>query len=358
VRRLLAAAAALAAFALVPSAHAADLRGAGGLRLAEVGEFDAPVYVASPPRDRKRLFVVERPGKVLVQSGNRAPRTFLDISDRVSVSGERGLLSMAFAPNYRKSGKFYVYYAAQDGAITIDEYRRASGSRADPASRREIASVPHPGAFHNGGTVAFGPDGRLYLAIGENGNGELAQDPESRLGKLLEVFPRDPGKVRVVATGLRNPFRFSFDPRTKTIAIGDVGQGEVEEINYLKLADARGANFGWPAFEGNAEFDSSPLVNGPHSPPMHTYSHDGGGCSVTGGLTVRDRGLGSLAGRYVYADLCVGELRSFEPDVAANQARGDSSLGLEMNQPVGFGTDGRGRVYVASLGGAVYRLSR
>ncbi|HEX6116198.1 MAG TPA: PQQ-dependent sugar dehydrogenase [Solirubrobacterales bacterium] len=357
--RALAGAFAVALVALGLSlAASADSRGSGDLRLRAVGEFDSPVYVAAPPRDRHRLFVVERAGRIVVMRDGGRPRTFLDISERVSTQGERGLLSMAFAPNYGKSRRFYVYYSNDAGDIEVDEFRRSgrSGSRAAEGSRRRIVAVPHSGAFHNGGTVAFGPDGGLYAAIGENGMPSNAQDPSTPLGKLIELDPRRPGRIEIVATGLRNPFRFSFDDRTETIAIGDVGAGSVEEVDYLALADARGANFGWPAFEGDVATGSA-LVGGPPAPPMFTYDHSGGRCSITGGLTVRDRRLGALAGRYLYADLCAGELRSFEPDVAANAARDERSLGITIDQPVGFGADGRDRVHVASLDGTVYRLA-
>ena len=350
---------------------------ADGVRLRKVGDFDSPVYVTSAPGARDLLFVVERGGRVIVLRDGRRAGTFLDISGLVSTAGERGLLSIAFAPDYERSRRLYAYYTDRDGTIRVDHFRRERGSavRADRDSRRPIIAIPHPGATnHNGGTAAFGPDGNLYLATGDGGvRPENAQDGSSLLGKLLRIDPR-PRSARgyripkgnpfrgggarpeIFALGLRNPFRFSFDRSRPVIAIGDVGAGSFEEVDYLRLRKARRANFGWPVFEGRSRVGGE-LGPGRYRPPMHVYSHDGGGCSVTGGVTVRDRRLDALRGRYLYADLCVGELRSFRPRLKGNRARSDRALGLGVQQPVGFGEDRAGRVYAVSLGGAVFRLA-
>ena len=356
MRRSLAAVA-LAVLAFAPGASAADPRGTAGLELQEVaGKYASAIYASGAPGDRKALFVAQLEGKIVVERPGKATRTFIDLTDQISREGERGLLSFAFAPSYEKSRRFYVYLTAPDGAVEVHEYKRSRESRyrADPGSRRVLVSIPHPGAFHNGGTVAFGPDGGLYAATGESGTPSNAQDPDSALGKLLELDPRRPGRYEIVASGFRNPFRFSFDERTRTIAIGDVGQDGHEEVDYLKLADARGANFGWPAFEGDNP-SSQPIPG--TLPPMLDYPHDGSTCAVTGGITVRDRRLPALDGRYIYADLCAGEVRSFLPRVASNEAEDDRGTGLSVDQPVAFGLDGRGRPLVVSFFGTVYRIT-
>ena len=239
-----------------------------------------------------------------------------------------------------------------------------------------MLEVPHPRfSNHNGGQLQFGPDGLLYIGTGDGGSANdpagNAQDKGSLLGKLLRINPLrrgrgkpygipnsnpyadEDGRDEIYARGLRNPWRFSFDRRR--IAIGDVGQDRVEEVDYETLRGARGANFGWDAFEGNALIEP-PAPSG-HERPIHTYSHAGGGCSITGGYVVRDPALGSLRGRYVYGDLCLGELRSFEPGLGG--ARDDGRLGLpRIDSLSSFGVDDRRRLYVASLGGGVWRFVR
>jgi glucose/arabinose dehydrogenase len=303
--------------------------------------------------------------------------TFLDITGTVSTGGERGLLSVAFPPDYESSRRFYVYYTDRNGDIEVDHFRRSPDSPVEalPDSREEIITIPHPGASnHNGGTAAFGPDGMLYLATGDGGvRSQNAQDRGSLLGKLLRIDPRPTsrrgyrvpkgnpyrkrgGQNEIFSVGLRNPFRFSFDRRRPILGLADVGEGRFEEVNYLRLSEARGANFGWPAFEGRARRGGG--VSGrAHDPPMHAYSHAGGNCSITGGVTVRDRALKSLSGRYVYADLCAGGIRSFRPRLRGNDSRADTALGRHVDSPVAFGEDRDGDVYVVSLDGPVYRLA-
>ena len=351
--------------------------GKGGVKLRQVGDFDSPVHVAAAPGERNLLFVVERDGRIIVlRSGERAG-TYLDITDRVSTEGERGLLSVAFAPDYADSGRFYVYYTDPSGNIEVDHFRRSGDSdlRADPGSRAEIITVPHPSSSnHNGGTVAFGPDGKLYLATGDGaGSGATAQNRGSLLGKLLRIDPQpnsargytiprgNPfrggggGEAEIYSIGLRNPFRFSFDSRKPIIAIGDVGASSREEVDYLRADEARGANFGWNVFEGTRHVGGN--LQGKHEGPMFDYANDSDTCAVTGGLTVHDKQLNSLQGRYLFADVCEGELRSFKPQLKGNDARGERPLGVEVSQPVGFGEDSEGHVYVASLSGPVYRLA-
>ena len=333
--------------------------GKGGVKLRSVGSFDSPIYVTSAPGFDDLLFVVERDGRIEVLRDGKRAGTFLDITDRVSTDGERGLLSVAFSPDYESSRRFYVYYTDPNGDIEVDEFRRSADSpiRADASARTEIVTIPHPNASnHNGGTAAFGPDGNLYIATGDGGaSSSTAQNRSSLLGKLLRLDPDRPGDAEIVAVGLRNPFRFSFDSRKPLLAIGDVGASSREEINYLRFEDARNANFGWNVFEGNQHHSGN--LQGAHSAPMFDYANDSNTCAVTGGVTVHDKKLKSLKGRYVFADVCEGKLRSFKPRLKGNDARGERRLGVSVDQPVGFGEDRDGHVYVASLSGKVYRLA-
>ena len=352
--------------------------GRGGVKLRKLGDFDGPVHLAAAPGFGDLLFVVERDGRIVVLRDGERAGTFLDISTRVSTGGERGLLSVAFPRDYERSGRFYVYYTDQNGDIEVDHFRRSSPIRADEGSRREIITIPHPGASnHNGGTAAFGPDGKLYLATGDGGaSSATAQNRGNLLGKLLRIEPRPgskrgytipkgnpyrgkPGEAEIFAVGLRNPFRFSFDSREPIIAIGDVGESAREEVDYLRVNEARGANFGWDAFEGKQRRPGGAnLSQKRHDPPMHDYATGSNGtCAVTGGVTVHDRKLRSLRGRYLYSDVCSGQLRSFNPRLKGNDARADRALGVSVASPVAFAEDNDRNVYVVSLDGPVYRLA-
>ena len=338
-----------------------------GVALKRIGSFDAPVYVAGAPGFPKLLFVVEQGGTVRVlRGGRRLGRPFLDIRGLVSFEGERGLLSIAFPPDYRQSRRFYVYYTDPRGNIRIDEFKRGSATRAARSSRRAVVEIPHPvNANHNGGQLQFLGD-LLYIGTGDGGSGgdppNNAQDRHSPLGKLLRIDPRRAGaRPEVYSYGLRNPFRFSFDTvtaRQPRIAIADVGQDRVEELDYTTVAAAHGANFGWDAFEGFAPYrgaNSGTPDPGGTVRPIFAYPHSrAGSCTIIGGYVVRDRRLPSLFKRYVYADLCEGELRSLVPHL--RRAGDDRKLGLHVDTPSSFGEDTRGRVYVASLEGPVYRL--
>jgi glucose/arabinose dehydrogenase len=364
--------------------------GNGGVELRKIGDFSAPAYVAGAPgkRNRKLLFVVELGGVVrVVRDGKTLERPFLDISSSIGAGGEGGLLSIAFDPDYARNGRFYLYFTNTDQEIEIAQMRRSKKSKTRAAPRiRSVIEVPHPDhQNHYGATAAFGPDGKLWIGTGDGGGScdplNNSQNPESLLGKMLRISPTrkggyripegnpfvgSPGRDEIYATGLRNPFRFSFDRPTGTIAIADVGQDAVEEVDYESLDGLAGANFGWDAFEGDVR------ANGPdgscsggsaptppsHERPIHTYRHDGDGhtgCSITGGVVVRDRSLKTLYGRYIFADLCTGELRSLEPRV--NGAVGESSVGLDIVGPTSFVAGPRKRVYATSLTGAVYRLA-
>jgi glucose/arabinose dehydrogenase len=355
------------------------------LALKRVGDFDHPTYVAGAPGYPRLLFVVEQPGRVeVLRGGERVGRPFLDIRSRVDYDGaERGLLSIAFPPDYKASGRFYVYYVDKAGSIEIDEFHRQSPTRAAPKSRRTVITIPHPtNANHNGGQMQFlGED--LYFGTGDGGAAgdppNNAQNTDVLLGKLLRIDPLPAegrpytvpagnpfvgggGRPEIYSYGLRNPFRFSFDlvtnPQEPRIAIGDVGQNKFEEIDYTTLAGASGANFGWDALEGYVPYkeeDSGTPDPGGTTKPILAYPHSrGGSCSVIGGYVVADRSLPSLYGRYVYADYCEGRLRVLTPHL--HRAGDDHKLGLAVASPTSFGEDDAHHLYVASQDGPVYRL--
>ncbi len=358
-------------------------RARGELALKRIGSFDHPVYISGAPGYRKLLFVVEQPGRVVVlRRGHRLRRPFLDIRSRVAYEGERGLLSIAFPPDYASSGRFYVYYTDGDGNIRIDEFRRRSATRAAAGSRRTVIRIPHPeNSNHNGGQLQF-LGNLLYFGTGDGGSGgdppNNAQNKRVLLGKLLRIDPRPrggrpytvpasnpfvnrPGRKEIYSYGLRNPFRFSFDtvsaPQPR-IAIADVGQDRYEELDYTTVAAASGANFGWDALEGFHKYEdanSGTPDPGGTTKPILAYPHSrGGSCSIIGGYVVADRRLRSLYKRYVYADLCEGQLRSLVPHL--KRAAHDHRLGLSVSSPTSFGEDGYHRLYVASLDGPVYRI--
>jgi glucose/arabinose dehydrogenase len=355
----------------------------GGVALRRIGGFENPTYVTGAPGEARLLFVVEQRGTVeVLRNGRRAGR-FLDISALVSSEGERGLLSIAFPPDYARSGRVYAYYTDREGDIHIDEFHRRTPTRVGPSSRRTVIEIPHrANSNHNGGQMQFlGP--LLYFGTGDGGSGgdppNNAQNRQSLLGKLLRIDPipadgrpysipaSNPfagsaaGRGEIYSYGFRNPFRFSFDTRRRgrpRIAIADVGQDRFEELDYLPLSRARGANFGWDAFEGFAPYsgeNSGTPDPGDTVKPVFAYSHDrDGSCSIIGGYVVRDPRLRGLRGRYVYADYCEGRLRSLAP--RPGRARGDRLLGPRIASPTSFGEDDLGRLYVASEDGPVYRL--
>jgi glucose/arabinose dehydrogenase len=346
-----------------------------GLRLKRIGTFSNPVYVTSPPGDRNRIFVVEQGGRVkIVRSGKTLSQPFLNVSGSISSGGERGLLSLAFAPDYRTSGLFYVYYTARNADIRIVEYQRASADRAAPGSARTVLSVPHPASNHNGGLLLFGPDKRLYAGLGDGGGGGdrhgsrgNAQNLGSLLGKILRIDPRMSGRraytvpranpfvarsgarPEVYAYGLRNPWRFTFAPNGDLV-IADVGQEEVEEVDIVRR---KGANLGWRVFEGRRRY--APGETSPGAiPPVIQRFHSKGNCSITGGVVVRDPVLSALRGRYVFGDYCRGVIESAR--LRGTKARGVRATHLHVDSLSSFGVDGRRRVYATSVNGPVFRL--
>ncbi|MGI8633475.1 MAG: PQQ-dependent sugar dehydrogenase [Solirubrobacterales bacterium] len=352
--------------------------GSDTLALSALGSFSDPTYVAQPEGERRHLYVVEQSGRILViRAGKKLTRPFLDIRKRVGSGGERGMFSVAFAPDYERSRKFYVNYTDNRGDTRIVEYRRSkrSASRANHSTARTIIRIRQPASNHNGGQLAFGSDDLLYIGMGDGGGGgdefNNAQDRGSLLGKMLRIDPsrnsrgrryRIPrsnpyvgrsGRDEIWASGLRNPYRFSFDRgNTRRLFIGDVGQGEQEEIDYVTRRTGNGANFGWAAYEGPDRFRRDVSVRR-HTKPVFSYSHSAGGCSVTGGYVVRDEALPTLEGRYLYGDFCQGELRSLRPKLGG--ATGDRSEGITVPQLRSFGEDSSGRIHVVA-GDVVYRL--
>ena len=358
-------------------ANAGTGSGRGGIALEELGEFDRPVHMAQAP-NQAPLYIVEQTGKIIrLEKGGRR-NVFLNLSGKVTTGGEQGLLSVAFAPDYKRTRRFYVDYTDSKGDTRVVEYRRSSKDprRADPTSARVVLRVPQPFANHNGGLLLFGPDKRLYVGLGDGGSAgdpqRTAQDGGSLLGKILRIDPRPKGKdayripadnpfaddedVRpeITALGLRNPWRFSFDRIGGALWIGDVGQNALEEID-LVADPTSGANLGWSAFEGTEPFNEDQKAPDALDPIL-TYGRDLG-CSITGGYVVRDRSLKTLYGRYLYADFCQGQLRSLNAEAAAAGASvDDRALGIQVPSVSSFAEDNRGRIYAISQDGPVYRL--
>jgi Glucose / Sorbosone dehydrogenase len=341
----------------------------------EIGRFDEPIYLTSDPGNAERLFVVERQGTImLLQNGEL--KTFADIRSVVSCcEGERGLLSIALAPDFDSSGRFYLDYTGrkEPGEIHVAEMIAGGNSAPFSSLRDVIAPIPHPEeSNHNGGQLQFGPEGGLFISTGDGGGGNdehhNAQDPKSELGKLLRIYPTPgflvPGPT-VWSLGLRNPFRFSFDRLTGDLWIGDVGQSAREEVDFAAAPGlGEGADYGWNCFEGNllgpATDEPECAENaGKFVPPVFEYTHSRVGstgakaCAIIGGYVARGPGMGDLYGRYVYGDLCEGDIRSFSPAAPASTDRYE---GLHIHNLNSFGQDSCGRLYAISGDGPVYRL--
>jgi glucose/arabinose dehydrogenase len=352
-----------------------------GVRLAKVGDFEAPLYVTAPPGDNRRIFVVEQAGRIMeVRGGKQLSTPFLDIRSKVTSGGEQGLLSMAFAPDYAQSGLFYVYYTENSGTESIWEYRRASDDSADPNSARLVLRMQDPEPNHNGGLMIFGPDNLMYVGTGDGGGGNdqhgargNAQSLSSLLGKILRIDPKRSGgrpytvpssnpfvgragaRGEIYSYGLRNPWRFSFDRSTGDLSIGDVGQDEVEEIDFVRKDRGRGRNFGWRPWEGRRRNFDEPAPGAIF--PVITHTHQAGFCSITGGYIVRDRGVPGLYGHYVYGDYCNSHLRVATLR-AGRKVASHTIAGVPTISGVSsFGEDAAGRVYVTSLNGPVYRFA-
>jgi Glucose / Sorbosone dehydrogenase len=348
---LLALLAALAA----PGPAAAGFR--GDLRL--VGRFSEPVYLTATRAHRDRQFVAERRGRIrVIRRGRVLARPFLDISREVLIASaredvdQRGLLSMAFAPDYRRSGRFYVFFIDREDRIRVDELRRsrAGPDRAVLRDRRTLLAIDGAGPMHHGGQLAFGPDGLLYVGVGFTSDVDAPQSPASLKGKILRIDPRGDGRPEVWASGLRNPYRFSFDRATGALVVADVGGDRYEEVNLVRRLRS-GANFGWSAFEGPARIGGG--LAGRHVRPVIAHSHASGWCSVVGGYVVRNRALGALYGRYVYGDVCHG--RVYAARIYSRRPR-PLRVRLRVRYLVSFGEDARRRLYAIDFGGAVFRI--
>jgi glucose/arabinose dehydrogenase len=327
--------------------------------------FDQPLYVTAPPGDTSRLFVVQKTGAIRVlKNGSLLPAPFLDISGLVSGGGEQGLLSMAFDPGFARNGRFYVDYTDLDGDTRVVRYRVGGGSPdvADPASAKVLLRVTQPYENHNGGQLQFGPDGRLYVGMGDGGSGgdpqHRAQDPRTRLGKLLRLnVDVSPVRVRTYAKGLRNPWRFSFDRKTRALWIGDVGQNAWEEIDYVRPGHAAGLNFGWSGYEGTHVYDAQVAATLPKASltwPVAQYGHSLGE-SVTGGYVYRGSAVPALRGWYLFADFASGHVWAKKgPGGARRLLPGADG---KLTQIASFGQDARGELYIVSLAGKVYRVT-
>jgi glucose/arabinose dehydrogenase len=350
------------------------------IALEPVGKFEAPTHITAPPGDDRRLAVVERGGRVwMLVDGKRGRLPFVDLRSRVSSvseSGERGLLSVAFAPDYARTGLLYAAYTDRTGDLVVDELRvDRDGDRARRA--RTLLRVPHR-TFdnHNGGQLQFGPDGMLYIGTGDGGGAwdpfRAGQDKGSLAAKVLRIDPRpgpsgDPYRIppdnpfadgrggarpEVAILGTRNPWRFSFDRDRGDLVIADVGQDEREELTFLENGGWLGANLGWSCFEGTKRLHDCPAPG--HIEPSLERQHKDGECSITGGFVVRDPDLRPLNGRYVYGDFCTGRVRSVI--LGPDGARDDRPAAVNVPLLASFGEDAKGRIYAASLEGQVYRL--
>ena len=363
-----------------PTAIQLPPEGAGNLHLiALAGSYNNPLYVTAPPGDTARLFVVEQAGTIrIVQHGVLLTTPFMDITSRVGSGGERGLLSMAFHPSYATNGFFYINYTDLNGDTHVERFTvsAADSNVADTASHHVIIFIRQPYPNHNGGLVMFGPDGMLYIGMGDGGSGgdpqNRAQNPDSLLGKLLRIdvdggdpyaipignpYKNGGGAPEVWALGLRNPWRFSFDPPSGQLFIADVGETMWEEVD-VEPASQPGLNYGWRIMEGAHCFNPNPCNFAGLTFPRVEYSH-ADGCAVMGGFVYGGALSPALLGEYFYSDLCSGWLRSF---TFANNAVATRTLwtpDIGLSSPHSFGQDARGEIYVVDGGaGTVYRIAQ
>lgn len=390
----------LAVLALTWSLGACDGSGSGGgiggvaplppppsnsLRLQPVtAALTSPVFMTAAPTDSTRYFVVEQGGLIrILNSFDGVPRAipFLNVQSLISTGGERGLLGMAFDPNYGTNRRFYIFYTNGSGNLVIARYLVSTSNPdvADASSAVILKTITHPNNNHNGGMLAFGPDGCLYAGTGDgggtgdpDGNG---QNPSTLLGKILRLDPNSNtgdactnnvtnpfasggGAPEVWSLGLRDPWRFSFDRLTGALYIGDVGQSRREEVDVVLGANAgRGLNFGWNIMEGFLCFNPPSGCNTSGlTLPILDYTHDNGACSVTGGYVYRGTLIPSVTGTYFYADFCAGFVRSFQ---LQNGALGTQTLWPLLNpggQISSFGEDAQGELYIVTQGGGLFRI--
>jgi glucose/arabinose dehydrogenase len=325
-----------------------------------------------------KLYVVERAGRIrLIDNGTLLPTPFLDISTSVLSGGEQGLLGLAFPPGYATTGRFYVNYTrVPDGNTVIARYQRtANPNVADPASDNILLTIPQPFANHNGGQLAFGPDGFLYIGLGDGGSGgdpqNNAQNDNSLLGKILRIDvesgvspyaipPTNPfvstagARGEIWAIGLRNPWRFSFDRLTGDLYIADVGQSSFEEVNFQPATSPGGENYGWRIMEGSHCFGDPACSSAGLILPVAEYDH-GQGCSITGGFVYRGQAYPRIQGVYIYADFCSGRFWGLKND---NTVWRNELLLAEPHSISSFGEDEAGNLYATDLGaGIVYEIA-
>ncbi len=353
--------------------------GAGSIHLREIASLDSPVAMAIRRGD-PTMYVAEQPGRVIALSdGTVDPTPVLDLTGQITTGGERGLLGLAFSPDGRY---LYVNYTDLDGNTNVVEFEMDAGGRADMRSRREVLFVKQPFPNHNGGNLVFGPDGDLYIGLGDGGSSgdpmDNGQNLRVLLGKMLRIEPRLPdgslppggahyaippdnpfvgrsgARPEIWAYGLRNPWRYEFDRATGDLWIGDVGQGAYEEVDLQRHGSRGGQNYGWNLTEGSHLYGNATAPPRNWTRPLFDFSHDDGSCAVIGGFVYRGSAIAWLRGAYLYTDLCRGEL------LAAREAGGrvtqQLDLGLHVDSPSSFGEDAAGELYVLSLSGPMYRL--
>jgi glucose/arabinose dehydrogenase len=371
---------------LLCSALLAILLPPGGFSAAEAADsiqlerlaagLDQPLLVTHAGDGSDRLFVVEQPGRILIyREGRILEQPFLDVTSRISTGGERGLLGLAFHPDYADNGLFFVYFTDRRGDSVLSRFAAsAQPDRADVESEVEVLTFAQPFSNHNGGHLAFGPDGLLYLSTGDGGGSgdpqNNAQDLGSLLGKILRIDvdglpyaipPDNPfvgqsgARGEIWAYGLRNPWRFSFDRATGDMFIGDVGQGRQEEIDFQPAASAGGQNYGWRRKEGSLCFEPATGCNETGlKDPVLVYDH-GPHCSVTGGYRYRGRSNAALRGIYLFGDFCSGVIWGGQPEASgvwSAAVLADTQLSI-----VSFGEDESGELYVVDRGGRLFRVA-
>jgi glucose/arabinose dehydrogenase len=336
----------------------------------------SPVFLTQP-LDDGRIFVVEQGGRIrVIRNGVLQTTPFLDISSRVLSGGERGLLSVAFHPQYTTNHFFYVYFTTQtNGDIRIERFTTTANPEvADPTTSKLIITTPHfRQANHNGGLVSFGLDGMLYAGVGDGGGGgdpyQTGQAPDSLLGSLLRldvsgdpytIPPSNPfvgqanKRGEIWAKGLRNPWRYAFDAPTGLLYIADVGQGLREEVDVIPATQA-GVNYGWSIMEGAICYNATTCTQTGLTPPILDYTHTGGACSITGGYVYRGSAIPGIRGHYFYSDYCAGFLKSFryENGVAVDQ----KDWGLTTSSVTSFGVDFGGELYMCS-GNSILKIAQ
>lgn len=321
--------------------------------------FDAPVHLASTKSEPRRLYVVEQGGTIrVIERGRRRSGVFLDIRSRVVSGGEQGLLGLVFDPNYATNRFIYVNFTDTAGDTRVVRYK-TNGRRALPSSARRLLLVNQPYSNHNGGGLAFGPDGFLYVGLGDGGAGgdpeDRAQNMSSLLGKMLRLDVRRPGSApEIVALGLRNPWRYSFDRANGDLYIGDVGQNAIEEVHFVPRQSPGLENYGWDLYEGSERFEGGEPGPGRLVFPVFEYPH-AQGCSVTGGFVYRGKARPAERGRYILGDYCSGTVWSFR--VSSGEARDVRTEPFQIESLTSFGEDVAGELYATSHNGTVYRLT-